>query len=78
MMATEQAPLWFQNYVKQYEADTKRNFKEHAALEEKIEGARADLEGVRAELDALATKADLEGVRVELKSLIEGSPTPGF
>ena len=61
-MTTEQAPLWFQNFVKQYEADTKRNFKEHAALEEKTEGARADLEGVRA----------------ELKSLIEGSPTPGL
>ena len=75
-MTTEQAPLWFQNYVKQYEnfvkqyeTDTKRNFKEHADLANKVGKVDDKIEGL---------DSRFIGLERYVKDAMEGSPSPGL
>lgn len=74
-MTTEQAPLWFQNFVKQYETDTKRNFKEHAELASKVGTLDNKIGTLDNKIESLDSR--FIGLETYVKSAVEGSPTPG-
>ena len=89
-MTTEQAPLWFQNFVKQYETDTKRNFKEHADLASKVatvDSKVATVDSKVATVDSKVATVDNKiesldsrfiGLETYVKDAVEGSPSPGL
>ena len=75
-MTTEQAPLWFQNFVKQYETDTKRNFKEHADLASKVATVDSKVATVDNKIESLDSR--FIGLETYVKDAVEGSPSPGL